>query len=212
MIGTLYLPFRGKPEECAVTAEEIALMVAEINGIHPAARIAEDEVRFAHVGLLPLRPGSGTEDSRLLKRPLVVDGARSLGVEGLIGLRSVKYTSACRLADEAMELVGAKLGRTLAETDETTGATTIPAAPLLPNQPASAAGILRGVREEMAQTLGDLVFRRTALGTFGHPGREALQACAAVAGDELGWDAARREAEIALVEKEYRRLLGRGTP
>lgn len=210
MIGTLYLPYRGKPEECAVTAEEIALMVAEINGIHPAARIAQDEVRFAHVGLLPLRPGGGTEDSRLLKRPLVVDGARALGVEGLIGLRSVKYTSACRLADEAMALVGAKLGRTLGGADETAGATAIPAARIPPDQGAGPVEILRGVREEMAQTLGDIVFRRTPLGTFGHPGREALQACAAVAGDELGWDAARREAEIALVEQEYRRLLGRG--
>jgi hypothetical protein len=47
----------------------------------------------------------------------------------------------------------------------------------------------------MAQTLGDLVFRRTALGTFGHPvGRRS--GCAAVAG-RTRWDTARREAEIA---------------
>jgi glycerol-3-phosphate dehydrogenase len=218
MIGTLYLPYPGKPAACAVTREEIALMVAEINGIHPAARISEEEVCFTHVGLLPLRPGGGTEDSRLLKRPLVVDGARALGVEGLIGLRSVKYTSACRVADEAMELVATKLGRTLAESPDAAGAEASPEKPasdadrILPGQQTSAADVLRGVRTEMAQTLADLVFRRTPLGTFGHPGREALAACAALAAGELGWDAARREREIALVEEEYRRLLGRNAP
>ena len=57
-------------------------------------------------------------------------------------------------------------------------------------------------------SLCDLVFRRTPLGTFGHPGREALAACAAIAAAELRWDEARREREIGLVEQEYRRLLG----
>jgi glycerol-3-phosphate dehydrogenase len=71
-----------------------------------------------------------------------------------------------------------------------------------------AAALRRGVREEAALTLADLVFRRAQVGTFGNPGREVLAACAAIAAAELGWDAARREREVAAVEAEYQRLLG----
>jgi len=54
--------------------------------------------------------------------------------------------------------------------------------------------------------------RRTPLGTCGHPGAAALAACAAIIGDELGWNAARRVREIGLVEAHYRRFTGREAP
>ncbi|HWR97802.1 MAG TPA: FAD-dependent oxidoreductase, partial [Candidatus Methanoperedens sp.] len=67
MIGTLYLPFSGRPESCAVTAADLELMVAEVNRMHPGARLTPDEVRFAHVGVMPLAPGTpaGTLDAGL---------------------------------------------------------------------------------------------------------------------------------------------------
>jgi glycerol-3-phosphate dehydrogenase len=57
------------------------------------------------------------------------------------------------------------------------------------------------VREEMAQTLEDVVMRRTGLGTLGFPGEAALGAVAALTGRELGWDDARRESEMASVRR-----------
>ncbi|OPZ67070.1 MAG: glycerol-3-phosphate dehydrogenase [bacterium ADurb.Bin478] len=65
------------------------------------------------------------------------------------------------------------------------------------------AEILHGVREEMAQKLSDVVLRRTELGSAGHPGTEALTACAQIMADELGWDAERRQKELAEVEAAY---------
>jgi len=65
------------------------------------------------------------------------------------------------------------------------------------------AEILHGVREEMAQKLSDVVLRRTELGSAGHPGSEALTACAQIMADELGWDAERRQKELAEVEAVY---------
>lgn len=44
------------------------------------------------------------------------------------------------------------------------------------------------VHEEMAQKLADVVFRRTELGTAGHPGDVALAFCAKVMGAALGWN------------------------
>ncbi|HEX5420426.1 MAG TPA: glycerol-3-phosphate dehydrogenase C-terminal domain-containing protein, partial [Gammaproteobacteria bacterium] len=63
------------------------------------------------------------------------------------------------------------------------------------------AEILHGIREEMAMTLSDIVFRRTDLATGEHPGAAALQEAALLAGRELGWDERRRRAEVAAVEK-----------
>jgi glycerol-3-phosphate dehydrogenase len=50
------------------------------------------------------------------------------------------------------------------------------------------AEILHAVREEMAQKLTDVLFRRTTLGSFEALGEEYLRACAAVMAPELGWD------------------------
>ncbi|MCI0439525.1 MAG: FAD-dependent oxidoreductase, partial [Chloroflexi bacterium] len=64
------------------------------------------------------------------------------------------------------------------------------------------------VRFEMAQRLDDIVFRRTELGTAGHPGREALRVCAQTAGQELGWSADRIEQEIHRVEDRFSLVSG----
>lgn len=60
------------------------------------------------------------------------------------------------------------------------------------------------VRREMACRLPDVLFRRTSLGLFGHPGRESLSGLAGVMAEELGWDPARIEEEISSAENHYR--------
>jgi glycerol-3-phosphate dehydrogenase len=70
------------------------------------------------------------------------------------------------------------------------------------------AEVVLAVRSEMACRLADVVFRRTGLGTAGHPGDEALERVAALAARELGWDAARRETEL----DDVRTRLARGAP
>ncbi len=52
------------------------------------------------------------------------------------------------------------------------------------------------VREEMAQHLEDVVFRRTGLGTLGNPGEEVLRAVAELMAADLGWDAAKVASEV----------------
>ncbi|HWR97697.1 MAG TPA: glycerol-3-phosphate dehydrogenase C-terminal domain-containing protein, partial [Candidatus Methanoperedens sp.] len=146
-----------------------------------------------------------------LREPVVIDGARAWGIEGIVGIRSVKYTSACLAAEKALAVVSRKLGLAPPPSRPpeplATRSSALAHRPA-PGDPALAAALVRGLREESALTLADLVFRRTQLGTLGNPGREALAACAAIAGAEAGWDGARREREIAAVEAEYRRLLG----
>jgi glycerol-3-phosphate dehydrogenase len=65
------------------------------------------------------------------------------------------------------------------------------------------AEVIHGVRQEMAQKLSDIVFRRTDLGTAGHPGDAALQGCAELMAAELGWNDARRHQELAEVRAAF---------
>ena len=63
-----------------------------------------------------------------------------------------------------------------------------------------AAEVVNAVRNEMAQNLADVVFRRTDLGAVGLPDDQTLKACAEIMARECGWDNDRVEKEIGLVK------------
>jgi glycerol-3-phosphate dehydrogenase len=65
------------------------------------------------------------------------------------------------------------------------------------------ARVLHGMREEMALKLGDIVFRRTGLGTASHPGEEKLQFVGKIMQGELGWSGARLDGELQEVNKRF---------
>ncbi len=68
------------------------------------------------------------------------------------------------------------------------------------------AEVVHAVREEMAQKLSDVVFRRTDLGTAEFPGEAALTGCAAVMAKELGWDSHRLQAELEQTRAGFTRF------
>ena len=63
------------------------------------------------------------------------------------------------------------------------------------------AEVIHAVREEMAVKLGDVIFRRTDLGTGEYPEEKDIRVCATLMGRELGWDEVRTESEIMDLEK-----------
>ena len=58
------------------------------------------------------------------------------------------------------------------------------------------AEVIHAVREEMAQKLVDVVFRRTELGAAGYPGEDALKASAYLMASEMDWDHERVKKEL----------------
>jgi glycerol-3-phosphate dehydrogenase len=64
-----------------------------------------------------------------------------------------------------------------------------------------AAEVVHAVREEMAQTLADVVLRRTELGARGDASAAAIARCGELAARELGWSAERLAAECAAVRR-----------
>ena len=127
-------------------------------------------------------------------------------MRGLVGMVGIKYTTGMTVAAAAIDLAQRALG----ERRPSPFRAPPPGRSEDAGDPAGAAAVARAIREEMALDLADLVFRRTGLGSFGHPGRPALEACAAGAASEFGWDEARRRRELDAVETEFRRLAGRG--
>jgi glycerol-3-phosphate dehydrogenase len=253
MIGTYYTPYRGAPDAAAVEEREIGEFLAGIQSVLPEGAITAGDIRCLHSGLLPMDPASDRRGvPSPASKPWLCDHVRSDGVEGLVSVQGVKYTTSRVVAERTIDYISKKIGarKTLCRTGTTpifggdgTGrgvetadlredrikdlsptvlhhlarnygsessrilgyAAQRPelARTVAGSQEVLRAELLHGIREEMAQSLGDLVFRRTDLGTAGYPGRESLDDCARIAADELGWDAQRISRELEAVERSY---------
>jgi glycerol-3-phosphate dehydrogenase len=77
----------------------------------------------------------------------------------------------------------------------------------LPGAMLTLAEVAYSVREEMAQRMTDVVFRRTGLGTTGHPGAAALDRLQEFLARTCGWTAQRAAEERAATERQFARYL-----
>jgi len=69
------------------------------------------------------------------------------------------------------------------------------------------AEVVHAMRAEMAQRLGDVLFRRTDLASAGHPGTEAIEETLELMRRELAWPARRVSEERAAVQDHLTRYL-----
>jgi glycerol-3-phosphate dehydrogenase len=74
------------------------------------------------------------------------------------------------------------------------------------------AEVAYALRDEMVQTLGDIVFRRTELGTAGHPGEAALSEVATFMQQALGWSAKHVAEQRRQVDAQFERHLTAAEP
>jgi glycerol-3-phosphate dehydrogenase len=204
LLGTWYTV--ADPADAGAARERgVRALLEEINDACPSLRLTLGDVVRSHWGWLPLKAGNepGRADS-LAERPRLIDHGRKDGLRGLISVEGVKYTTARRVAEQAVDRVFISLGQRAprcrsAEVPLPGAQDEIP----LESSPTAAKGaILRAVREEMAIKLADIVFRRTALGAAPGPARAAVEEAARVAGAELGWDIHRQEAETEGVMRQ----------
>jgi glycerol-3-phosphate dehydrogenase len=246
LIGVWHQVYHGHPEGFTVTDEEVQAFLDEFN----QAYIAEDplsleDISLVNAGLILFGENQAGETNLSFgKRSLIIDHAKEHGMEGLVTVVGVRYTTARGVGEKVINLVSQKLGRKAVKSRTATTpvhggkienfkefkqrvinqlSQDLPAEvveSLVRNYGAGYGEVLKyvaevarlgerlgqskvirgevvhGVREEMAQKLSDVVFRRTDLGTGGHPGEEALQACADVMAEELEWDQSRLAREL----------------
>jgi glycerol-3-phosphate dehydrogenase len=75
--------------------------------------------------------------------------------------------------------------------------------PTIPGTDYFEAEVRHAVRSELAATLADVVMRRLDIGSAECPADSTLTACAAIIGDDLGWDAGRRHREVMNLRASY---------
>jgi glycerol-3-phosphate dehydrogenase len=252
LIGTTYLPYDGAPDDFAITEPEIERFLDEINASYPPARLSRADVRLVHGGLVPVASSrEAADDVELATRYQIRDHVVE-GLEGMITVTGVKYTTARGVAEAVVDRVSSKLGTEASRsrsaeapvwggdiehveeyvaresgtplagvTAQTVrrlitnygsrhrdviaevGGDVRRLAPIAEGTDVTGAEVTFAVRREMAAKLGDVVFRRTDLGSAGHPGEGALTAAAALVARELGWDEARVGTELAEVRRRF---------
>jgi glycerol-3-phosphate dehydrogenase len=252
LVGVWHKVYKGHPEACTVSEQEIQEFIDEINYAYPALTLNRDDVLLQDSGLVLFGDNEpGAVHLSYGKRSRLVDHFRDHGIQGLITLIGVRYTTARGEASKAVDLVINKLGPTARHKQSfgrpvfggdidsfeefmqhglrhpPRGLGIDATRALLHNYGSQHGGVLKyadenpewiatlgmstvtkaevvhAVREEMAQKLEDVVFRRTELGTAGYPGREAIADCAHLMASELGWDTQRLADEVQQVDRSF---------
>ena len=172
--------------------EHIEGLVSAIGGKWTTSRDLAEKVVDAAVAKLGVRT----------RAPMTATTLLPGGRIGSLGEFRTRYAPA---QDHLARLYGARLDGVLSLAKDN---------PQL-SQPLSPSGdiaaqVLFAVREEMAMTLEDVVMRRTGIGQLGAPAPDVLNFTAGAMANELGWNDARKEAEIASLAPQFR-TTGGGT-
>lgn len=112
LVGTTHVHYEGSPTDFKIREEDIQAFLDELNAAYPPAQLTREDVTFHYGGLLPmdgLNPKTG--DVKLLKSYQIVDHKTEYGLEGLITVVSVKYTTARDVAEKTIDYVLQKLDK-----------------------------------------------------------------------------------------------------
>ncbi len=109
IVGTATVPYDGEPGSCTVSEAEIRDLLDDVNAAYPGAALLRRDVLGSYAGLIPAGSGGGAA----LQHARIFDHARLHGLEGVISVLGVKYTTAQDVARKTVDLVCAKLGRSV---------------------------------------------------------------------------------------------------
>jgi len=105
LIGVWHRVFTARPETARVEEAEIAAWMAEMNAAYPAMKLKREDVIYANCGLVPFGD-SRTADGELSfgKESRYFDH-RERGVEGLVTLIGIRYTTARGDSARALDML-----------------------------------------------------------------------------------------------------------
>jgi glycerol-3-phosphate dehydrogenase len=112
LVGVWHKVSEDAPEACIVSEEELQGFIDEINGAYPALALTRADVLIWGSGLVLFGYNEpGAVHLSYGKRSRLVDHFRDHGIQGLITLAGVRYTTARREAGKAVDLVAKKIGK-----------------------------------------------------------------------------------------------------
>ena len=218
IIGTTDTWTDESPETVHASPADLDYLLRSANAYFPRARLTRDDVVSAWAGIRPLASASSTNPSAVSREHSIVsDGS------GVITVTGGKLTTYRSMAAEIVDVVQQSLGqkRQRAATDSTA----LPGAdrsseiarlqredvnlstPLVEGLSYTGAHLVYGVESEMAQTLSDLLIRRTHLAfeTRDHGSSVAVRAAQIVA-PLLGWNEETKSARVREYERDVARM------
>jgi glycerol-3-phosphate dehydrogenase len=108
LVGTSHSDQPADPADTHVRREELLAFVDEVNSAFPALALTERDVTFVHRGIVPaVRNRHGVLG--LMGHHRIHDHEQD-GVAGALSVAGVKYTTARGVAEQVVDLIGAKLG------------------------------------------------------------------------------------------------------
>ncbi len=232
MIGTHYIEYDRELDLFPVDKKDIMALVDEINAIYPRADLGFEDVSFYHTGLLPMQDNSGRNVGdlpELSKESSIIDHGQQDGFAQYFSIKGIKYTTAPHVADKVLKRIKPVSGYTASiPTSKVPGQTKtqaqmndysgqkyaerasvikpyIDAAPdwLDVDQTLTVGEVNYFIAEEMVQHLGDVIFRRTDLGTAQCPPADVLNNVNQILAKHFGWNEQRQTKELKLVLQRY---------
>lgn len=222
IIGTTDTWTDESPESVHASQRDVDYLLQSANEYFPAARLTLNDVVSAWAGIRPLAsPQQGNPSAASREHSIVTDDA------GVIRVTGGKLTTYRSMAAEIVDRVQEAVGRDV--TPATTDSIQLPGAereediarlqrddrrltqPLVEGLPYTGADLVYGVTREKAETLSDLLIRRTHLAfeTRDHAKSVARQATDIVA-PLLGWDERTRANRITEFQADVDRMFAIG--
>ena len=109
LVGTFQRPHDGPPEALTVSEAEIGEAIREINTAFPTPRLERADVVAIFRGLVPAEGDARGGDVQLKKHHEIRDHAIDNGIDGLVSIVGVKYTTARQVAEQTVNLIFKKL-------------------------------------------------------------------------------------------------------
>ena len=233
MIGTSYAAQPSEPEGARATQQEIDDLLEAASEAIPERQFSRSDVGLVHCGLVPVTGSNGKSRRRASSKSIEQPGVISIIGSKYTMARGTAESIINRVFSEFGYQEGARaidplIGGRMDDIDSyvADAVSTRPAGAredtirklvysygteyrqILPETAATDESVLRGkvahaIENEMAQTLSDVVFRRTGLGTTGHPGPAALKIAADEMASQMSWTAGKSAAQLSAVESEF---------
>ena len=187
--GTTYGPVRPGPDRRSAQEADILAFLDDLNAAWPALRLTIDDVLYCHRGLTPAEEGSGSAGQ--LHDSLVIDHGAKGGLQAMISVVGVKWTTGRLVAEQAVDIVCRHLGH------QASGRTsTMPLRPLK-DVTYDLAGFSEDQIRQFCQThmdltltlrLRDMLLRRTDDLVRGRLSPREIVIVARCMRDHLGWN------------------------
>lgn len=110
LCGTTDELFEGDPDDFDITKADADGFFEELKQALPDAGLVRDAVLYTFGGLRPLEEKNVHTGSQTARHSRVIDHRSTTGVEGLVELVGVKYTTARLVAERAVDVVSDMLG------------------------------------------------------------------------------------------------------